>query len=81
MGDSIVVGNLDRNLVRKLLVQAEEHFFVRLVAGAKGDDNHFFAGQPVRDLRDEIEPLLRGKTRHDADYGKFRVGRGHPEGG
>ena len=83
--DHIVVRDLDRDLLGKLFLQAQEHFFVILVAGTQHGQNHVLACQPIHDLRNQVESLLGGKTRDDADDGEFGIGildseRGHQVG-
>ena len=81
MRDCIVVRDLHRDLVRKLLVETNKHFFILFVARAQSNHNHLFASQPVHDLRDEVEALLRREARNDADDGHFGIGVSHSEGG
>ena len=81
MRQRVVVSDLDRNLLRELPVEPKEQFFVWLVPAAQRDDDHFFAGQPVHDLRDKIKPLLRRESGNDSDHGQLRISLGHSEGG
>ena len=61
-------------LLGNCLLQALEHLFVGLVAGAQRDDDHLLAGEAVGDLRDQVESLLRGEARDDSDDREFRIG-------
>src|ERR1051326_5369638 len=68
VGQRIVVGDLNGDLLRELFLHPGEHFFVLAITIAQGDHNQFLAGETVHDLGNQVEALLRRETRDDSDY-------------
>ena len=66
--NGIVISNLHRNLLWKLLLHAQEHLFIFLVASAQSHNNHVLARQPVHDLRDQIKTFLGREARDNTDH-------------
>ena len=73
----IVVSDLDGEAARILADETAEEILVILVSGAENDDGNILVRQAVGGEGDEIEALLGGKARDDADDGRggFRVER------
>src|SRR6266567_3403450 len=67
VSESIVVCDSDRNLIRDATAEPQEHLFVQLVTAAENCKQNIFEGQPVHDLPDQVETLLRRKPGNDPD--------------
>ena len=66
MGQRIVVGDLDGELLRELPVEPAKHVFVFALAAAEHDQDEVLQRQSVRNLLDQVEAFLRDEARHDA---------------
>jgi len=77
--NGIIVGDLDRKLLRKLALQTAKHLFIFFVATAQHGHDQRQAGQVVGNLRDQVKSFLRSEPGDNAHHRKLRVSIGNAE--